>query len=76
MCDAPFNDPIGVPDVYRIGSDPVSITLGDFTNSTNLDLIAVQQQTNDVILLMGEKNGIFQKDSYVVGKNPVLHRLR
>ncbi|UJR38658.1 hypothetical protein I4U23_031324 [Adineta vaga] len=50
VCDAPFNVPFAVPDTYKIGHSPVSGTLGYFTNNKQLDMIVVQQETNDVTI--------------------------
>jgi VCBS repeat protein/Big-like domain-containing protein/FG-GAP repeat protein len=57
---------------YPVGSDPFSVTVGDFNGDGKQDLAVANNGSNNVSILLGSGDGTFQAAvNYSVGSNPV-----
>ena len=56
---------------YRVGGNPLSVVVGDFTGGGNVDIATANAGTNTVSVLRGVGDGTFQPETrYLVGAGP------
>jgi FG-GAP-like repeat len=59
------------PTSFAVGSDPVSVAVGDFKGDGTLDLAVANRNSNNVSVLLGNGNGTFLPAvNYPVGNEP------
>ncbi|GHO49037.1 FG-GAP repeat domain-containing protein [Ktedonospora formicarum] len=57
---------------YPVGTSPIAVAVGDFTNDGNLDMVTANYHDNSVTVLQGNGDGTFQAPkTFPVGLGPV-----
>ena len=62
----------GLPQPFAVGAHPSAVSIADFNNDGNLDLVVMNENSNSASVLLGKGDGTFQtQKAFPVGTQPV-----